>query len=827
MSSTLTGDSAGDGGCGNICSLLRRRRTVYDGLVRSTGDGGGGGGGGCVILISRTEQGFISIGSVSSTELCPEESGLLRPRYRGCQGESSSNDDDDYDDNDGDITLSDASGIWRSPSSLLDSSSVRMTMTVVHSGGGGMSWVVAPSERDLVSEAWSGKLVLKVLKSSIGFDESISTDEIVWVTAQEGDCLPEDVKVNSTRVTKSGLRIAWIKCPIESAVKISKKGKIKVGHQAKTCGNKPCCIICAELKMDSNHRIGSSMCKGVTVRKSVTNTNIKETTNNTNLNHCRGAHDLHNIKSLKIGISIIAEPYLIPDDYTWASSIDGKAAIHWSREHLHNAGIIKRSGRHSVTVQWPSFCVTACYISPNCTNEDYDELIDELGEVTNDDNVNHIIGRDFNSKAYLWGSNSTDHRGELLIRWAASKGVNLLNKRKESTCIRPQVSSVVDLTWVSDRLHPRIQNWHIMDECTLSDHVYISFNLNKSTSTNNIVKKKYIKWAVKKLVEDMYNEVMEWLCTGEINLNADNAANWLNDTITDACEAAMPHIKPHHKSSMYWWSDDIALACHTCNRERRKWQKGKRKKSIEELIILEDRYREAKKKVNFDDKKSKDKGMGGPHPGFKSGPLGPPIPSNWKEGSEETHGVWSGNDSINESEILGILRKAKTNKAPGIDGIKAILLRKIPKIMLKKMTEVFNICLEAGVFPDIRKKALLVLIPKGTLDMRAPKVRPICLLSELGKVFEKVIVGRLNAWMDSHPESQLSSRQYGFRKQTSTCDALSQVQHFITEALNSREVAVGISLDIHNAFNSIRWKEIRKAIIEKGFPHYICKIINS
>jgi len=334
--------------------------------------------------------------------------------------------------------------------------------------------------------------------------------------------------------------------------------------------------------------------------------------------------------------------------------------------------------------------------------------------------------------------------------------------------------------------------------------MYISFSLNKSTSKNNIVKKKYIKWSVKKLDEDIYNEVMEWLCTGELNLNVGSAANWLNSAITDACEAAMPRVKPHHKNSMYWWNDDIAQARRNCNKERRKWQKGKRKKrSIEEIIILEDRYRETKKDLTLMIKKAKTKAWEDLIKDLNQDPWGLPYrlvlnklrrsepvlteildervlqdticnlfpyDPDWKEGSEETHGVWNENDSIDGKEIFNILRKAKTNKAPGIDGIKAILLKKIPEIMLKKMTEVFNIYLKAGIFPDIWKNALLVLIPKGTLEMRAPKVRPICLLSEIGKVFEKVIVGRMNAWMDSHPESQLSPRQYGFWKQTSTWD---------------------------------------------------------
>lgn len=60
-------------------------------------------------------------------------------------------------------------------------------------------------------------------------EESITEDEIRWVIAQEGSCKSEEVKVNSIRTTRSGLNIAWLKCPIQVAIDISKIGKVKVG----------------------------------------------------------------------------------------------------------------------------------------------------------------------------------------------------------------------------------------------------------------------------------------------------------------------------------------------------------------------------------------------------------------------------------------------------------------------------------------------------------------------------------------------------------------------------------------------------------------------
>lgn len=46
--------------------------------------------------------------------------------------------------------------------------------------------------------------------------------------------------------------------------------------------------------------------------------------------------------------------------------------------------------------------------------------------------------------------------------------------------------------------------------------------------------------------------------------------------------------------------------------------------------------------------------------------------------------------------------------------------------------------------PRTWKKANLVLIPKGKISgIRLPKVRPICLLNEIGKTFERVIADRI------------------------------------------------------------------------------------
>lgn len=89
--------------------------------------------------------------------------------------------------------------------------------------------------------------------------------------------------------------------------------------------------------------------------------------------------------------------------------------------------------------------------------------------------------------------------------------------------------------------------------------------------------------------------------------------------------------------------------------------------------------------------------------------------------------------------------------------------KNIPEKMMDKVTECFQTCLKEGVFPREWKRAILVLIPKAaqlSVD-DLPKVRPICLLNELGKALERIIADRLKHWMNTHQEAALSENQYG------------------------------------------------------------------
>lgn len=174
-------------------------------------------------------------------------------------------------------------------------------------------------------------------------------------------------------------------------------------------------------------------------------------------------------------------------------------------------------------------------------------------------------------------------------------------------------------------------------------------------------------------------------------------------------------------------------------------------------------------------------------------------------------------------------RRPLKGAAPGPDGIPDKIVKVFPDCFVEFLAAFYNRCIRDGVFPTEWKKGRLVLIPKqdkATIN-RIPKSRPICVLDELGKAFERVICRKINAWLNDNPCYALSDNQFGFVEGRSTVDALCRVVGIVEDALSNGLVVVAISLDIENAFNSLPWRTIRSALKEKHIPDYIRRLIDS
>lgn len=98
--------------------------------------------------------------------------------------------------------------------------------------------------------------------------------------------------------------------------------------------------------------------------------------------------------------------------------------------------------------------------------------------------------------------------------------------------------------------------------------------------------------------------------------------------------------------------------------------------------------------------------------------------------------------------------------------------------------------------------AKLVLLKKKEGQISDPKIyKPICLLSESGKVLERIIDSRINEHL--HNVDGISDDQYGFRAGRSTMDAILKFRRIVEEQTEMGRVVIAIEIDISNAFNSL------------------------
>ncbi|KMQ88867.1 reverse transcriptase [Lasius niger] len=520
--------------------------------------------------------------------------------------------------------------------------------------------------------------------------------------------------------------------------------------------------------------------------------------------------------------------------------------------------------------------IISCYISPNATRSEFLSFLDELGLSVRILESRILIGGDFNSKSTLWGSPFTNSRGELLEEWAAELDLRLVNTGNLPTCIRPQGQSIIDLTWSTADINNLIENWRVANEIeTLSDHEYILITIghgNRVETTYSRRRPKYPRWKWKNFDLDKFRAALIWSCSVSLNedgnelVTPDLRERKVRLAMRDACDAATTRAGGRFaKTQAYWWSEEISQLRKTTIQKKRAWTHAKqRRRPADQVDNLWSLYKSRKKKLLRNainrakmtawqelldtieddpwglpyklvlkklrhstpsltetlDEETVDSLIGSLFPnGAVHDPLTLwPEPMDWDV-------TW---DILPEEVDEAIKRKAANNAAPGPDGIKANILARVPCEMAPVIEGLYNVCLRAGIFPKEWKRAKLTLIPKGetSQDGEIPKARPICLLDETGKILERIIVNRLTKWMDDNPTHQLSNNQYGFREGRSTCDALSRVQDFIDEAVEQNGVVVAIGIDIANAFNSLPWPAIRRAMEKKEFPEYLRRMID-
>lgn len=180
--------------------------------------------------------------------------------------------------------------------------------------------------------------------------------------------------------------------------------------------------------------------------------------------------------------------------------------------------------------------------------------------------------------------------------------------------------------------------------------------------------------------------------------------------------------------------------------------------------------------------------------------------------------------NVSTEEIRTILKGMRNMKAPGEDGILNIVLKNLGDNSLTLLCNIFNKCLNLSYFPNSWKRSKVIPILKPGKDPTSEKsYRPISLLSSISKIFEKLILSRL----DEHIQRNniLMDEQFGFRKGHSTTHQLARVVNKIKRNKEVKYSTAMTLLDVEKAFDNVWHQGLIHKLVRYNFPTYLVKIL--
>ncbi|UYV62553.1 hypothetical protein LAZ67_2001037 [Cordylochernes scorpioides] len=153
------------------------------------------------------------------------------------------------------------------------------------------------------------------------------------------------------------------------------------------------------------------------------------------------------------------------------------------------------------------------------------------------------------------------------------------------------------------------------------------------------------------------------------------------------------------------------------------------------------------------------------------------------------------------TEVNDLIDKLNPKKSPGIDNISNNMIRHTKQFIAPILVKLFQKCLDIQYYPAEWKRAEAIIILKpGKTDFNNYKnYRPLCLNSNISKIFEKIINNRIIKYYED----------------------FNLLKH------KAREYAAIIAVDISAAFDNAWWPALMKRLDEDGVQASMIKLLQS
>lgn len=175
------------------------------------------------------------------------------------------------------------------------------------------------------------------------------------------------------------------------------------------------------------------------------------------------------------------------------------------------------------------------------------------------------------------------------------------------------------------------------------------------------------------------------------------------------------------------------------------------------------------------------------------------------------------------SEIIKAIQSQKDRKASGEDGISNELLKGSSHVTMKTLSTIFNEILTKEEIPTQWTNSTIILLHKKGKKDDISNYRPISLMSNLYKIFSKIILDRITMVLDDNQPKE----QAGFRKDFSTVDHIHTIKQIIEKYQEYRLQYYIAFVDYNKAFDSLKHNMIWKSLLNQGVSTKYIRIIRN
>lgn len=180
---------------------------------------------------------------------------------------------------------------------------------------------------------------------------------------------------------------------------------------------------------------------------------------------------------------------------------------------------------------------------------------------------------------------------------------------------------------------------------------------------------------------------------------------------------------------------------------------------------------------------------------------------------------------VQESEIIDVIDLLNPNKAVGEDTISHKVLKAVKSAIAKPLCLLINKSLDECKFPDMWKSSIVMpLFKKGELNLPS-NYRPIALLSNIGKIMERVVYKHI--YNHLHENDLVYCKQSGFLSGHSTVYQLIDMYHQICQSIDSKQYTCMVFCDVSKAFDRVWHKGLLLKLKQHGISGNLLSWINS